>query len=122
MIRNSGAAAAGDHRDVQLVVEILAPQKCRRTRDRGGRATAWEFLFLPLQESSYDASSVGGQTNCGIVKGIWQLIPSAALDNRFRPGPLKDLLQFDSSNQRYKDLASTQTAIRNLAYLYPIKR
>ena len=31
-----GTAAAGDHRDVQLVVEVQGPQKGRRTRDHAG--------------------------------------------------------------------------------------
>ncbi len=40
-----GAAAAGDHRDVQLIVQVLAPQKCRRARDHagGGQGAADQF-------------------------------------------------------------------------------
>jgi pSer/pThr/pTyr-binding forkhead associated (FHA) protein len=80
-----------------------------------------EFIFIPLQESNYDATSVGRPTNYGIAKGMWQLIPLTALDYHLRLGPLKDLPQYDPSDQRHEELASTQAAVRYLAYLYSTK-
>jgi membrane-bound lytic murein transglycosylase D len=80
-----------------------------------------EFVFIPLQEGNYDATSVGRPTNYGIAKGMWQLIPSTALEYHLRLGPLKDLPQYDASDQRQDELASTQAAVRYLADLYSTK-
>jgi peptidoglycan lytic transglycosylase D len=80
-----------------------------------------EFFFIPLQESGYDYRAVGPQTNYGIAKGMWQLIPSTARDYNLKIGPLKDVRQYDPSDQRHDKLASTQAAVRYLAYLYSTK-
>ncbi len=80
-----------------------------------------EFFFLPLQESNYDATRVGEQTNFGIAKGLWQMIPATALEYRLRLGPLKEVREYDASDQRHDELASTQAAVRYLAYIYSTK-
>jgi membrane-bound lytic murein transglycosylase D len=80
-----------------------------------------EFSFIPLQESNYDPRSVGPQTSYGIAKGMWQLIPSTARDYNLKLGPLKDVREYDPSDQRHDRLASTQAAVRYLAYLYSTK-
>jgi membrane-bound lytic murein transglycosylase D len=80
-----------------------------------------EFFFLPLQESGYNREAVGPQTNFGIAKGMWQMIPATALDYHLRLGPLKDLPQYDASDERHDEIHSTQAAVRYLAYLYSTK-
>ncbi len=95
------------------------PQIIRAALDQYGLPR--EFFFLPLQESSYDATSVGIQTTFGIAKGMWQLIPSTALEYNLRLGPLKDAPRFDPSDQRHDEIASTQAAVRYLAFLYSTK-
>jgi membrane-bound lytic murein transglycosylase D len=80
-----------------------------------------EFFFIPLQESAYDPQQVGPETAHGIPKGLWQLIPSTALDYHLRLGPLKDARAYDPSDQRHDQFASTAAAVRYLAYLYSTK-
>ena len=80
-----------------------------------------EFFFIPLQESGYDPRVIGPQTSYGIAKGLWQLIPSTALDYNLRLGPLKEARAYDPSDQRHDQFASTAAAVRYLAYLYSTK-
>ncbi len=80
-----------------------------------------ELFFVPLQESSYDATQVGPPTRFGFAKGLWQLIPPTALQYRLRLGPLKDEARFDPLDQRHDELSSTQAAVRYLADLYATK-
>ncbi len=80
-----------------------------------------EFFFIPLQESGYDARAVGPPTAYGFAKGMWQMIPPTAVEYRLRLGPLKDERKYDPSDQRHDEIASTQAAVRYLAYLYSTK-
>jgi membrane-bound lytic murein transglycosylase D len=80
-----------------------------------------EFIFLPLQESSYDATQVGPATRLGYAKGLWQLIPSTALQYKLRLGPLKDEPKYDALDQRHDELGSTQAAVQYLRDLYSTK-
>ncbi|HYK89009.1 MAG TPA: FHA domain-containing protein, partial [Acidobacteriota bacterium] len=80
-----------------------------------------EFFFIPLQESGYDSRAVGPPTAYGFAKGMWQIIPPTALDYHLRLGPLKDLPQYDQSDQRHDEIASTQAAVRYLGNLYSTK-
>lgn len=80
-----------------------------------------ELFFLPLQESDFDARRVGPPTRFGYAKGLWQMIPSTALEYNLRLGPLKEEQRFDPMDQRHDELSSTQAAVRYLAYLYSTK-
>jgi hypothetical protein len=80
-----------------------------------------EFLFLALQESNFDSTAVGPQTPSGIAKGMWQLTPQMASEYGLAIGPLKDLQQFDPSDQRHDENRATQAAARYLSYLYSTK-
>ncbi len=80
-----------------------------------------EFFFVPLQESSYDATQVGPPTRFGYAKGLWQLIPPTAVQYHLRLGPWKDDARFDPLDQRHDELNSTQAAVRYLADLYSTK-
>jgi len=95
------------------------PQIIRAALDQHGLPR--EFFFLPLQESNYQFKSVGIETTSGIAKGMWQLIPSTAKEYNLKLGPLKDTREYDPSDQRHDEVASTHAAVRYLAYLYSTK-
>ncbi len=80
-----------------------------------------ELLYIPLQESGYNNSSVGPQTRFGIAKGLWQMIPSTAREYDLKLGPLEDVREYDPSDQRHDALLSTNAAVRYLADLYSTK-
>jgi hypothetical protein len=80
-----------------------------------------ELFFVPLKESTYDATQVGPPTRFGFAKGLWQLIPGTAAQYNLKLGPLKDQRLFDPLDQRHNELASTQAAVRYLADLYSTK-
>jgi membrane-bound lytic murein transglycosylase D len=80
-----------------------------------------EFMFLALQESNFDATQVGPSTRLGYAKGMWQLIPSTALQYKLRLGPLKDEPKYDALDQRHDELSSTQAAVQYLKDLYSTK-
>jgi membrane-bound lytic murein transglycosylase D len=80
-----------------------------------------QFLFIALQESSFDARAVGKPTNYGIAKGMWQFIPPTAVKYGLQPGPLKDQRQYDALDERHNELKSIDAAARYLADLYATK-
>jgi len=79
------------------------------------------LVFIALQESGFDARSVGPQTRFGIAKGMWQFIPDTAREYDLTLGPLKDVARFDPSDERHDENHSTQAAAKYLAYLYSTK-
>ncbi len=80
-----------------------------------------QLLYLPLQESGYDATRVGPPTNYGIAKGMWQFIPSTAREYGLALGPLKEQPQFDPADERHNEERSTAAAVSYLAFLYSTK-
>jgi pSer/pThr/pTyr-binding forkhead associated (FHA) protein len=80
-----------------------------------------EFMFLALQESDFDTTKVGPPTAFGIAKGMWQFIPQTGMEYGLAPGPLKDLPQYDPSDQRHDENRATQAAAQYLAFLYSTK-
>lgn len=80
-----------------------------------------QLLYLPLQESGYDAIRVGPPTNYGFAKGMWQFIPSTAREYGLALGPLKDQPQFDPADERHNEERSTAAAVSYLAFLYSTK-
>jgi membrane-bound lytic murein transglycosylase D len=80
-----------------------------------------ELLYIPLQESGYNNASVGPKTRFGIAKGLWQMIPSTARDYELKLGPLKDVREYDPSDERHDEFLSTNAAVRYLAFLYSTK-
>ena len=95
------------------------PSRIRLALDQHGLPR--EFMFLALQESDFDATEVGPQTRLGIAKGLWQLAPQTASEYGLAIGPLKELPQFDPSDQRHDENLATEAAARYLAYLYSAK-
>ncbi len=99
--------------------ERSLPRRIRVALDQYGLPR--EFLFLALQESDFDTTKVGPQTRFGIAKGMWQFIPRTAEEYGLSPGPLKDVPQYDPSDQRHDENRATQAAASYLAYLYSTK-
>jgi pSer/pThr/pTyr-binding forkhead associated (FHA) protein len=80
-----------------------------------------ELVFVALQESGFDARRVGPPTRFGIAKGMWQFIPGTAQEYDLNIGPLRDVAQFDPSDERHDENQSTLAAAKYLAYLYSTK-
>jgi pSer/pThr/pTyr-binding forkhead associated (FHA) protein len=95
------------------------PRRIRLALDQYGLPR--EFMFVALQESNFDTTKVGPPTPFGFAKGMWQFIPQTAAEYGLAPGPLKDLPQYDPSDQRHDENRATQAAARYLAYLYSTK-
>ncbi len=95
------------------------PRKIRLALDQYGLPR--DLLFIALQESGFDATQVGPPTRFGIAKGMWQFIPETAVEYGLTPGPLRDVAQYDPSDQRHDETRSTQAAARYLAFLYSTK-
>lgn len=95
------------------------PRRIRLALDQYGLPR--EFMFLALQESDFDTTRVGPPTPFGFAKGMWQFIPQTGAEYGLAPGPLKDLPQYDPSDQRHDENRATQAAARYLAFLYSTK-
>jgi membrane-bound lytic murein transglycosylase D len=95
------------------------PRRIRLALDQYGLPR--EFMFLALQESDFDATKVGPPTPFGYAKGMWQFIPRTGAEYGLAPGPLKDLPQYDPSDQRHDENRATQAAAQYLAFLYSTK-
>ncbi|HKK51535.1 MAG TPA: lytic transglycosylase domain-containing protein, partial [Myxococcota bacterium] len=77
-----------------------------------------QFLYLALQESSFDNDAVGPKTRFGIAKGIWQFIPSTARRYGLRTGPLVELPVADPNDDRHAPELATRAAARYLRDIY----
>ena len=80
-----------------------------------------EFLFIALQESSFNKDSVGPETKWGYAKGMWQFIPPTATQYRLAVGPLVNEPKPDPFDQRQDELRSTIAATEYLTDLYSTK-
>lgn len=76
------------------------------------------FVYLPLQESSYDAQAVGPQTKFGIAKGAWQLLATTAQEYGIATGPLVDAATYDVEDARFDFKVATQAGVKYLKRIY----
>jgi hypothetical protein len=76
------------------------------------------FLYLPIQESNYDAQAIGPETRFGIAKGAWQLLATTAQDYGLPPGPLAAVRQLDPQDPRFDFPLATQAAVKHLRHIY----
>lgn len=77
-----------------------------------------QFFYLALQESDFKARSVGPPTRFGIAKGMWQFIPSTALEYGLQTGPLLEVTQFDPRDERFHFEKATSAAASYLRDIY----
>jgi soluble lytic murein transglycosylase-like protein len=76
------------------------------------------FVYLPLQESNYDAAAIGPETRFGIAKGAWQLLPTTAQQYGVSAGPLANVTEYDPQDARFDFAQSTQAGTRYLRHIY----
>ncbi len=67
------------------------------------------FLFLPLQESDFETTAVGPETQYGRAKGMWQFIPTTAQAYGLKVGDPDERLDFAKA---------THAAAKYLKYIY----
>ncbi len=77
-----------------------------------------QFMYLGLQESDLDVTKVGPKTRFGIAKGMWQFIPSTALEYGLRTGPLVYMDRHDPRDERQDFEKSTVAAASYLQDIY----
>lgn len=77
-----------------------------------------QFLYLALQESSFNRRAVGPETRFGYAKGMWQFIPDTARKYGLRTGPLLELPRFDPRDERFNFDRATAAAARYIRDLY----
>lgn len=78
-----------------------------------------QFFYLALQESDFDPKRSGPVTpKWGIAKGLWQFIPSTAIQFGLRTGPLVEVRQYDPRDERHDFTKSTAAAAKYLRFIY----
>ncbi len=77
-----------------------------------------QFFYLALQESDFNSRIVGPQTKYGYAKGVWQFIPSTALQYGLETGPLVELNQYDPRDERYDFEKATAAAAHYISEIY----
>lgn len=76
------------------------------------------FMYLPLQESNYDAHAIGPETRFGIAKGAWQFLATTAQEYGLSPGPLTNVRAFDEKDERFDFIRSTKAGAKYLKHIY----
>lgn len=77
-----------------------------------------QYLYVALQESSFDPDAIGPRTRFGIAKGMWQFIPSTARRYGLRTGPLVELPRPDPNDDRHDPAKATRAAADYLHDIY----
>jgi len=77
-----------------------------------------QFFYLALQESGFKEKSVGPRTRFGYAKGIWQFIPSTAVEYGLKTGPLVELPLYDPRDERFHVEKATHAAVKYLRDIY----
>ena len=76
------------------------------------------FMYLPLQESNYDAHAIGPETRYGIAKGAWQFLATTAQEYGLSPGPLTNVRAYDEKDERFDFIRATQAGAKYLKHIY----
>ncbi len=76
------------------------------------------FMYLPLQESNYNAHAIGPETRFGIAKGAWQFLATTAQDYGLRSGPLANSKEYDPQDERFNFIKATQAGAKHLKHIY----
>jgi hypothetical protein len=77
-----------------------------------------QFFYLAMQESNFEAYTVGPKTYKGFAKGMWQFIPETAMKYGLQVGPLVDLGRPDPGDERHDFEKATRAAARYLKFIY----
>ncbi|WP_411726563.1 FHA domain-containing protein [Methyloglobulus sp.] len=76
------------------------------------------FMYLPLQESNYDAQAIGPQTRYGVAKGAWQFLATTGKEYGLEPGPLADAREYDGQDARFNFKLATRAGAKYLKYIF----
>lgn len=76
------------------------------------------FIYLPLQESNYDAKAIGPETRFGIAKGAWQFLATTGQEYGLPPGPLANAREYDEQDARFDFALATRAGAKYLKYIY----
>lgn len=77
-----------------------------------------QFFYLALQESEFDSATCGPKTKYGIAKGMWQFIPSTAIQYGLKTGPLVQFPQPDPRDERLNVDLATEAAAHYIRDIY----
>jgi len=76
------------------------------------------FIYLPLQESNFDAHAIGPETRFGVAKGAWQLLAGTAQQYGVMPGPLAAVREYDEQDGRFDFAQATLAGTKYLKHIY----
>lgn len=76
------------------------------------------FIYLPLQESNYDAHAIGPETRFGIAKGAWQFLAATGQEYGLTLGPLAEAREYDQHDARFDFIQATQAGAKYLKHIY----
>lgn len=77
-----------------------------------------QFMYLALQESSFQAEAIGPPTRYGRAKGMWQFIPDTGRRYGLNIGPQQELGEYDPGDDRHDFKKSTLAAAKYLRDIY----
>jgi hypothetical protein len=77
-----------------------------------------QYFYLGMQESDFDAFTVGPPTRWGIAKGMWQFIPETGAKYGLRIGPLASVARRDPADERSDWEKATGAAARYVKDIY----
>ncbi len=126
ILRGAEAAVARFEHDAQAknqLVSTLERVKQHRyaptiTAALGDERVPLELLFIPYDESGFDARQVGPATALGVPKGMWQLLPSVAKAHGLDVGAQADQPTADPADEREHYEQESRAAARIMRALY----
>ncbi|SJM89115.1 FHA domain-containing protein [Crenothrix polyspora] len=84
--------------------------------DKEGLPT--QFLYLPMQESSYNSRAIGPETRYGIAKGAWQFLDSTGKDYGLKPGPMANIRVYDEQDDRFNFALASRAGAKYIKYIF----
>ncbi|SJM93092.1 FHA domain-containing protein [Crenothrix polyspora] len=84
--------------------------------DKEGLPT--QFLYLPMQESSYNSRAIGPETRYGIAKGAWQFLDSTGKDYGLKPGPMASIRVYDEQDERFNFALASRAGAKYIKYIF----
>lgn len=77
-----------------------------------------QYFYLAMQESNFDAFTVGPATRWGFAKGMWQFIPETGAKYGLKIGPLYQLSRVDPEDDRFNWSKATIAAAKYVKDIY----
>lgn len=103
-------------RDVKLAQDLGYTQTIANTFMAQGLPP--QYFYLAMQESNFDAFTVGPPTNWGFAKGMWQFIPDTGARYGLKIGPLSKLARVDAQDERFNWNKETVAAAKYVKDIY----